>query len=305
MDRNRFKGIFTALVTPMDEKLEVDHDSLTRLVEHQIACGIHGFYVGGSTGEGFILTSEERKKVLETVVQAAKGRAVVISHVGSISTMESMSLARHAEETGADAISAVVPFYYKVGVQEIREHYASIMSASGLPMIVYHYPGATGVQLSLDFYEDMARNPQCLGVKFTSMNLFEMQQIRSRCGDDFLIWNGHDEVLAGGLLLGADGAIGSTFNMMPDPFLRMYDVKAAGNWDAVRELQVKANAVIAHMLHYDVIPYEKRMLFLQGVISNPATRQPLKRFSAEQQAEIDRFYATSDLLMVDKGEKSL
>lgn len=303
MDRNRFKGIFTALVTPMDEKLEVDHDSLARLVGHQIACGIHGFYVGGSTGEGFILTSEERKKVLETVVEAAKGRAVVISHVGSVSTMESMSLARHAEEAGADAISAVVPFYYKVGLQEIQEHYTSIMSASRLPMIVYHYPGATGVQLSLDFYEEMARNPQCLGVKFTSMNLFEMQQIRSRCGDDFLIWNGHDEVLAGGLLLGADGAIGSTFNMMPDPFLRMYEVKAAGKWDTVRELQVKTNAVIAHMLDYDVIPYEKRMLYLQGIIANPAARQPLKQFSAEQQAEIDRFYAISDILSVEKGRK--
>ncbi|MDF2958920.1 MAG: N-acetylneuraminate lyase [Paenibacillus sp.] len=296
MDTSKFRGVFTALLTPMQENGELDLQSLERLVEHQIGKGIKGFYVGGSTGEGFILTSEERMNVLETVVRAAKGRVTIIAHVGCISTLESIRLARHAEGLGVDAVSAVVPFYYKVGLKEIREHYEAIMSAAQLPMIVYHFPGATGVNLSLDFYEEMARHPQCLGVKFTSLNLFEMQQIRSRCGEGFLIWNGHDEVYAGGALMGADGAIGSTFNMMPGLFTELYRQHVLNKWDHVQALQEKANAVISNMLNYDVIPYEKYVLYLQGVIQNPAVRQPLKRFSPEEKAGIEAFFKSSEVL---------
>lgn len=296
MDKQKFQGVFTALLTPMSEDGGLDLDSLERLVEHQISQGVKGFYAGGSTGEGFILTSEERMKVLETVVQSTKGRVTVIAHIGCISTMESVRLARHAEGLGVDAISAVVPFYYKVGPKEIRVHYESIMEASKLPMIVYHFPGATGVQLSLDFYEQMARHPRCLGVKFTSLNLFEMQQIRSRCGSDFLIWNGHDEVYAGGALMGADGAIGSTFNMMPGLFADMYEQQSRGQWGTVQNLQSQANEVIAHMLNYDVIPYEKYVLYLQGVIRNPAVRQPLKQFTTEEKAGIEAFFSKAEVL---------
>jgi N-acetylneuraminate lyase len=298
MDRNRFRGIFTALLTPMHEDGGLDLESLEQLVEHQIGQGIQGFYVGGSTGEGFILTSDERMQILETVVSAAKRRVTVIAHVGCISTMESIRLARHAESVGVDAISAVVPFYYKVGPKEIREHYDTIMSKVSLPMIIYHFPGATGVHLSLDFYEEMALHPQCIGVKFTSLNLFEMQQIRSRCGEEFLIWNGHDEVYAGGALMGADGAIGSTFNMMPGVFSEIYRQQSSNAWSAVQALQEEANSVIAHMLNYEVIPYEKYVVYLQGVIRNPTVRQPLKRFTTEETDQIEAFFSSAKVLQI-------
>jgi N-acetylneuraminate lyase len=294
-----FRGIFTALLTPMFDNGDIDFPSLARLVEHQIEQGIHGFYVGGSTGEGFILTSEERQQVLEAVVKAAAGRVTIIAHVGNISTRESIKLAKHAELQGVDAVSAVVPFYYKVSMKEIREHYESIMAAVSLPMIVYHFPGATGVNLSMDFYEEMSRNPQCIGVKFTSLNLFEMQQIRARCGDDFLIYNGHDEVYTGGAYAGANGAIGSTFNMMPGLFAEMFEIISSAEQPpmaALQTMQAEANELIAHMIQFDVIAYEKYMLYLQGVLSTPAVRQPLKQFTAEERERIEQYYAQSDVL---------
>ncbi|WJH36029.1 dihydrodipicolinate synthase family protein [Paenibacillus sp. CC-CFT747] len=272
---------------------------MARLVEHQIRQGIKGFYVGGSTGEGFLLTSEERCRVLETVVGAAEGRVTIISHVGCIGTRETIRLAKHAEGQGVDAVSAVVPFYYKVSVNEIREHYEAVMEAVSLPMLVYHYPGATGVSLSLDFYEQLSRHPRCLGVKFTSLNLFEMQQIRARCGKSFLLYNGHDEVYLGGAYAGSDGAIGSTFNMMPNLFTSMYETVSSEErpvMAALQERQAEANGVIAHMLRYDVIPYEKYMLYLQGVIAAPAVRGPLKSFTAEERKQLEAFYEASDVL---------
>jgi N-acetylneuraminate lyase len=298
-NRNAFHGIFTALLTPMHENGAIDFNSLARLVEHQIGQGIHGFYVGGSTGEGFILTTEERKQVLETVVQTAAGRVTIIAHVGCISTLESINLAKHAELQGVDAVSAVVPFYYKVSMKEIREHYESIMAAVSLPMIVYHFPGATGVSLSMDFYEQMSRHPQCIGVKFTSLNLFEMQQIRARCGQEFLIFNGHDEVYTGGAYAGANGAIGSTFNMMPGLFAQMYELISTEErppMATLQSMQAEANEVITHMIQFDVLAYEKYMLYLQGVLATPVVRQPLKQFTAEEREQIEAFYEQSDVL---------
>ncbi|TNJ66647.1 dihydrodipicolinate synthase family protein [Paenibacillus hemerocallicola] len=291
------KGIYTALLTPMDERGEIDFESLGALIRHQLAHGVQGFYAGGSTGEAFLLTAKERMELLEAVIGYTAGKAKVIAHTGGIGTRESVELARHAEKAGADAVSAVVPFYYKPGIQEIRDHYRSIMSAVSVPMIVYHYPGATGVSLTMDFYESMAADPQCMGVKFTSMNLFEMQQIRARCGPGFLIMNGHDEVYAAGALMGADGAIGSTFNMMPSLFTDMFARAESGRWDALPELQTQANEVIGHMLQFDVIPYEKYVLYLQGVLRTPTVRSPLKRFTGEEEARIESFYSGNPLLV--------
>lgn len=296
----KFKGVFTALTTPMDEEGKLDLVSLERLAEHQIEQGVTGFYVGGSTAEGFILTSEERMQILETVVRKASSRVTVIAHVGCISTNESIMLARHAESAGADAISAVVPFYYSVGEKEIEEHYCSIMSAVDLPFIMYYYPSATGVQLPFDFYERMAAHPKCIGVKFTSQQLFEMQQIRVRCGKYFLIFNGYDEVYSGGAMLGADAAIGSTFNIMPALFSDIYRSIEAEDWNAVREKQNEANQVIAHMLNFDVIPYEKYILYLQGVIRTPKVRQPLKQYTEEERQAIETFYKHSQTLQRSK-----
>lgn len=296
--KQRFGGIYTALVTPMAEDGSVDAESLVRLVEHQIAQGVTGFYVGGSTGECFLLTGEERKRILETAIAAAGGRAVILAHIGCMSTAESIELALHAEAHGADAVSAVVPFYYKLSPKEIREHYEHIMASVSLPMIVYHFPNATGVNLSLDFYEELSRRPQCIGVKFTSMNLFEMQQIRARCGEEFLIFNGHDEVYAGGALSGADGAIGSTFNMMPQLFVELHRALSSERGDkrAIQSLQASANDVIAHMVQYDVIPYEKYMLYLQGFLKTPTARRPLRRYTPEEQSRLKSFFAGNETL---------
>ncbi|MDF2927179.1 MAG: N-acetylneuraminate lyase [Paenibacillaceae bacterium] len=300
----QMKGIYTALVTPMNENGDIDYDSLQALIEHQLRSGVSGFYVGGSTGEAFMLSMTERKKLLEAVTSAAAKRVKIIAHVGCISTRDSIELAVHAEKTGADAVSAVVPFYYKSGIQELQEHYEAIMSAVSVPMLIYHFPGATGVSLTVDFYERMSRHPQCLGVKFTSMNLFEMQQIRDRCGERFLIMNGHDEVYAASVLMGADGAVGSTFNMMPSLFMDMFSLAATGHWSKLPALQAQANEVIAHMLQFDVIPYEKAILHLQGVLKTPFVRSPLKRFTPGEAARIAEFYRSNSLLQSNSARVS-
>ena len=296
MTNEKYKGIFTALVTPMHENGEIDGNALERLVEHQIALGVNGLYVGGSTGEGLMLTVEERQSILETVVKRNAGRVSVIAHIGQISTQESIRLARHAEALGVDAISAVAPFYYKLSRDDIKRHYLSIMDAVASPMIVYHFPANTGVSLPPDFYGQLAQHSHMLGVKFTSYNLYELEQIRAGCGEGFIIMNGHDEVYAGAAVMGATGAIGSTFNIQLSLFRDMQQHIRHERWSEVGRLQAKANAIIAHMLQYDVIAYEKYMLFLQGVIPCAKVRQPLLQLAASDQAAIRQFYDNNETL---------
>ncbi len=305
MTTEHYKGIFPALLTPMKEDDAVDYEAYAPYIDHLLSSGVKGFYVGGSTAESFILTEEERMRVLEAVVRANSRRATIIAHVGAIGTAACVRLARHAEQTGAHAVSAVVPFYYKTSVTEVRNHYLAIMNAVRLPLIIYHFPDATGVSLPLDFYTEMARHPQCIGVKFTSMNLFEMQQIRAHCGENFLLYNGYDQIYAAGAITGADGAIGSTFNMMPRPFADMHARIAQRDWHALPALQTQANEVIAHMKRYDTIPYEKYICYLQGWFRSPKSRMPLKQLSGEEQESIRRFYEQNSLLQREKrgGER--
>jgi N-acetylneuraminate lyase len=298
MNLQKYKGIFAALLTPMNEDGSFDDASMKRHVKRLLDQRVNGFYVNGSTGEGFILTKEERKRTLETVIHANEGRGTVIAHIGGISTQESIELAKHAETAGADVISAVVPFYYKISMKEIIDHYMSIMAATKLPMIIYHFPGATGVTLSMDFYKEMSAHPQCIGVKFTSYNLFEMQQIRALCGQDFLIYNGHDEVYAAGAIMGADGAIGSTFNVIAPLFVEMYGKICRNEWSALAELQAKANEVIAKLIQYDVFSTEKFICYLQGNFRTPSIRHPLKQLTQREQEELRLYFEQSAVLNV-------
>jgi N-acetylneuraminate lyase len=301
MNLQKYKGIFAALLTPMNEDGSFDDMSMKRHVKRLLDQRVNGFYVNGSTGEGFILTKEERKRTLETVIHANEGRGTVIAHIGGISTQESIELAKHAEAAGADILSAVVPFYYKISMKEIIDHYRSIMMATKLPMIIYHFPGATGVSLSLDFYKEMSAHPQCIGVKFTSYNLFEMQQIRALCGQDFLIYNGHDEVYAAGAMMGADGAIGSTFNVMAPLFVEMYGKICRHEWSGLAELQAKANEVIAKLIQYDVFPTEKFICYLQGNFRTPSIRHPLKHLTQREQEELRLYFEQSAVLNEKTG----
>lgn len=171
-------------------------------------------YVGGSTGEAFVQSLAEREQVLEIVAEEAKGKITLIAHVGTVSTAESQQLASAAKRYGFDAVSAVTPFYYPFSFEEHCDHYRAIIdSADGLPMVVYNIPALSGVKLTLDQINTLVTLPGVSALKQTSGDLFQMEQIR-RAHPDLVLYNGYDEIFASGLLAGADGGIGSTYNIM-------------------------------------------------------------------------------------------
>ncbi len=283
-----YHGIYAALVTPYTESGEVDCDELQKLVRSLIDRGIDGFYVGGSTAEAFLLTENERKKVLEAVVEANGGERKVICHVGAISTDMAVDYARHAERAGADAVSAISPFYYKFSEREIVAYYNDIMAATPLPMFVYNFPNFSGFSLTEEVLTQLERSRNLAGVKFTSSDMFLLEQLKTN-HPGLVVWNGFDEMLAAGLMMGADGGIGSTYNCMAPLVHRIYDSFRAGSIADAQKYQTQANHVIKAICKHGVFASVKTILEFEGFRFH-GCRRPFSPMTDEGRRELRRVY---------------
>ncbi|NWL88204.1 MULTISPECIES: dihydrodipicolinate synthase family protein [unclassified Paenibacillus] len=293
----QFKGIIPALITPYDHEGRISESATRKLVRHLLDNQVDGFYLSGSTGEGFLQTARERESFLEIVVDEVQGVVPVIAHVGAMDTATCIELTKHAARSGADAVSSVAPFYYKHGQEQVRGHYLDIAAAADIPLIIYHFPAMTGVQSTVRFYEELSKVENIIGVKFTSKDTFELQQLIEACGPQFRVFNGPDECLLAGLALGCCGAIGSTYNIMPKLFIELYRTFQIGDLIAARALQAKANSVIAELIKYDFIAFEREVLHLQG-IEVGAPRKPIQQLSMEERLQIRQFAQQYDFLKV-------
>ncbi len=280
----QFSGVLSALVTPYTEQGEINIKELKRLVRYEINKGIDGFYVGGSTGEAFLLTQEERKRILEAVVEENNGEKLVISHVGQISTSFAIDLSQHAKSVGVDAISAISPFYYNFSVDEIKHYYFDIMDHCDMPMFIYNFPAFSGFSLTNEILQEFCQNPNIIGVKYTSSDLYQLERMKT-LNPKLVIWNGYDEILLSGLVAGADGGIGSTYNCMSGLIRRIYDNYKNGHMEAAKESQQIANHVIDVMIKHGVIASVKTLLEFDG-FSFGGCRKPFANMTEDGRKEL-------------------
>ncbi|WP_312284868.1 N-acetylneuraminate lyase [Yokenella regensburgei] len=291
------RGVMPALLTPFDEQQRLDKESLRRLVRFNIEQGIDGLYVGGSTGEAFVQSLSEREAVLEIVAEEAKGKVALIAHVGCVSTAESQQLAHAASRYGFDAVSAVTPFYYPFSFEEHCEHYRAIIdSADGLPMVVYNIPALSGVKLSLEQISTLVTLPGVGALKQTSGDLYQMEQIR-RTHPDLVLYNGYDEIFASGLLAGADGGIGSTYNIMGWRYLNIVKALKEGDIATAQRLQTECNGVIDLLIKTGVFRGLKTVLHFMDVVAVPLCRKP---FSPVDEQFLPELKALAEQLMAEK-----
>lgn len=275
-------GVIAAMVSVFDENENVDVKRTEDLVDFLIDRGIDGFYLTGSTGEGFLMTNEERKLVVETVVKRVAGRKPVIVHVGDIGTKKSIDLAKHTYEVGADAISSVPPFYWKFNQEDIYNYYKDISEATPLPMVVYNVPlaGLMGTELLCR----IAELPNVKGLKFTGKDHDQMSHLKTILGDDFMIYSGCDEMAFSGLSVGADGIIGSFYNVMPELFKKIYDCAKNGDMKEGVRLQKIGTEIILEAVKYDYLALMRNMIKWQGVDAG-YSRRPFRNYSEEEIAD--------------------
>lgn len=251
IDLSKFKGVFVALNAIFDENDCVDLETTKKLVKIYREKGVKGVYVCGSTGEGFLLSTEERMQVAEAVKQAAGDDFTVIVHVGCAGSKESIRLAKHAEKIGVDAISAVPSVYYRLPPKSVEMHWNAIIDSTDLPFIIYNIPQLTSFHLPYDLFERMAKNPKVIGIKNSEEPVFNMERFRTIAGDDFIIFNGSDEQFLGGRLMGADAGIGGTYGTMPELFVALDKYICNGEIEKAKALQYKINEIIFDLLACD------------------------------------------------------
>ena len=277
---NDMNGIFTALLTPFNADGSINFDSLRKLIEFNIESGINGFYVGGSTGEAMLMTGDERKQVLKAVSGAAGGRVKLIAHVGSTATDFAVDLALCAKGLGYDAVSAVAPFYYGHTLQAVKQYYYDIAAAADMPLFIYNFPAGNGFGLTADIAAEMFEEEKRIaGIKHTSTDLFMLRQVKQRI-PRAVVFNGFDEICLAGLSMGADGAIGSTYNFMGAKFVSLYNAFRAGDIEKAQKLQNEACAIIAVMCRFGVFQCEKEILTQMGIDMGQC-RKPFLPLSAE------------------------
>ncbi len=259
------KGIFSALITPINKDYSINFGNFKKLIDFNLDNGINGFYVGGSTGEGMLMTSEERKQVFREVKKYVGDAVPMIAHVGTVSTDEAIGMALEAKKLGYDAISAVAPFYYDFSVEAIKQYYIDIVSAADTPMYIYNFQAGTGFGLTPAIAKDIFdSDPRFAGIKHTSNDLFALEQFKENI-KGITVFNGYDEICLGGLSMGADGAIGSTYNFMGKKFVNLYKAFKSGDMETASKLQKEANKIISVMCKYGVLQCEKEILNQMGV----------------------------------------
>lgn len=284
MDKSNvnFSGVMSALVSCVDEDGRVYEADMRRLMNWHLDAGLTGFYLCGGTGEGPVLQAETRMEIAEIAKDAAGGRASLIAHVGAIDLKTAVKLARHAGEIGLDAISSVPPFFFHYGEAEIADYYRALSDASGLPVLMYASP-LSGVSITWDMVDRLMDVPGMIGLKWTSYDYFTMHRIRELRGGNINVINGPDECLLCGLMMGADGGIGATYNVMPKLFTRIYNSYRAGDLEAAQAAQFQANKLIEILLKFGVVAGIKDALQMIGYECGYQV-YPQKRFNAEEQA---------------------
>lgn len=272
-----FKGIFTALLTPFGADGKINEEVLARHIENNIKMGVTGFYVNGSTAEVFLLSEEERKYLYKLVKDIVGDRCTLIAHIGCVGTLQTIEYGKLAEELGYDAISSVAPFYYNFSLDEIKQHYFATVDNVNLPMFVYNFPKFSGVSFSTETFGEFLRDDRFLGIKHTSNDFFALEQLKSAYKDK-IMYNGYDEMFLAGLSMGADGGIGSTYNIMADKFVKIKELFDAGKIAEAQEIQKVANAIITALCKVGVMQGEKAVLTLLGYDFGDA-RPPYKKLT--------------------------
>lgn len=276
-------GIFTALLTPFDSNNKINEKALEQLILHNVKLGVQGFYVGGSTAEAFLLTTQERKQIMD-ICKATAPNHKLIAHIGSIREDEALELSLHAKQLGYDAISSVAPFYYKFSFAEIQQYYFRLAEASQMPMIVYHFPAFSGVNMGVKEISTFLERDAFIGIKFTSNDFFTLEQVRAKFPDK-VIYNGYDEMFLAGLSMGADGGIGSTYNFMADKFVQIQTLFKENRIPQAQALQAEANRIITILCGIGVMQAEKEVLNQLGMPFG-ICRRPFGEPTEEQKAQI-------------------
>ena len=257
----KYRGVIPAFYACYDDQGAVSEARTRRLARYLVDKGVKGLYVGGSSGECIYLEKEERMRTLEAVMQEVGGQCTVIAHVACNNTEESCQLAAHAEGLGVDAIASIPPIYFRLPDAAIARYWNDISDAAPhTDFFIYNIPQLAGVALSIPLIKRMQQNPRVVGVKNSSMPVYDIEGFRRAFDRECILFNGPDEQFVAGRAIGADGGIGGTYAVMPELFLKMDALCRANDFAAAAPSELPASTTSV-----EVDSRTMRMLFSRDI----------------------------------------
>lgn len=283
--KEKFYGVYPALLTPFDEKGNVCKKRLKGILKFLISKGIDGFYVCGSTGEGLLMDIEERKKVVEIVKEEVENKAKIIVHIGgALNTKNSIILAKHSEKLKVDAISSIPPIYYRFSFQEIYNYYKEVANSTNLPFLIYYIPHTTGINFKNEQFLKLGEIKNIIGLKYTYSDFYLLQDLLLKMKGKWIAFSGPDELFLPALTMGVVGCIGSTQNVLPEIFIEIYKSFKEGNIKKALQLQKRITEAVSLMHKYGGITSWKFALKLRGIDAG-FSREPFLKDLPEREKE--------------------
>jgi len=233
------RGIIPAMVTPLDEREEVDELGVREVINYLIEAGVHGVFVCGSQGESYALTEDEKRMVIKVAVEEVNGRVPVYAGTGATTTMEVVRMSRYAMDVGADAVSVITPYFVKPNQDELYMHYKRVAEAVDIPVVLYNNPAVTGVNLDVKTVKRLAEAGNVAGIKDSSGDLTLTAEYIASCPRGFSVLAGRDSLILATLVYGGKGAIAATANVAPELAVGIYENYVRGDLDKALELQFK------------------------------------------------------------------
>ena len=268
-----FKGVITALITPLRDG-NVDEAAFVKLLERQIAAGVHGVVPMGTTGESATLHPDEHKRVVELAVATAAGRIRVIAGAGSSATDKAIELAAHAKAVGADGALVVAPYYNRPSQAGMTAHFRAIADAVQLPIVLYNVPGRTGSDLANETVAALAEHPNVVGIKDATGDMSRISWMHARIGEGFSYLSGDDPSWLGYAAHGGHGVISVTSNVAPEAMVALHTAMAAGDLAAARSWQDRLIA-LHKALFLDNSPSPTKYLLSRLGLCGEEVRLPL------------------------------
>ncbi|MCD6408043.1 N-acetylneuraminate lyase [bacterium] len=283
--KEKISGVFAALFTPFNEKGNVDKKRLKKLVKFLISKGIDGLYICGGTGEGLLMSVDERKFVAEVVKETAGNKVKIISHIGCLNTKDTVELAKHAEKIKLDGVSSIPPIYFRYRFEEIYEYYKNIAEATSLPFLIYYIPSTTGVVLSNDKIAELSKIKNIIGLKYTNYDFYTLQDLLLKV-KKWIAFSGPDEMFLPALTMGVSGCIGSTQNVLPEIFVEIYRSFKKGDIKKAMELQKRITIAVSLLYRYGTLDAWKTALKFRGVDTGFCRRPIKEKLSNEEEKKL-------------------
>ncbi len=279
------QGVFTALITPFKDQ-KVDFLSLGQLIDHQVACGVDGFVINGTTGESPTLKTDEREEIFKFIKKKTGGQKILIFGTGSNDTEKTIQDSVRAQELGADALLVVVPYYNKPPQRGLVSHFTKVAKAVEIPILLYNVPGRTVASLHVESIAELSQIKNIVGIKEATGDIQFLKEIKKIVGQEFIYLSGDDGTYVEFLKNGGHGVISVTSHIFPAAMKKWFNMALAGQFDQALA-DFKNYKTLTDLLFIEANPIPvKAALKMMNIIEQDELRLPLVALEEKWQKPI-------------------